>query len=212
MNKPQVAGVILAAGGSRRFGAPQQLLPINGQPMLRHVIDAALPAQLAEVVVVLGSHANDIIKALDPQAIKPSTHEYTNDVRFVICEDWAQGASASLRTGMALISEDMHAAAILLGDQPGVTTELIDTVVSAFAASDQPIARPVYGEERTPSHPVVIDRTLFADCLTLEGDVGAGQLLAARPNQVLTIEIPGTVPRDVDTPADYAQVSERLKR
>ncbi|MFN3763714.1 MAG: NTP transferase domain-containing protein, partial [Anaerolineae bacterium] len=43
----RVAGVILAAGGSTRFGRPKQLLDWNGIPLVAHVADVALAAELS---------------------------------------------------------------------------------------------------------------------------------------------------------------------
>lgn len=205
MKKALIAGVILAAGASRRLGEPKQLLPVLGEPMLRLVIKAAIHSRLNEVVLVLGCHSDEIIRGLELENLLQSAAERECNFKLIVCEDWEQGASASLKTGIETVSTDMDAAAILLGDQPGVTTELINTVLAAFTDSDRAIARPVYGTASEPSHPVVIQRELFSHLLSLQGDSGARQLMVGRPDEVLAIKLAGKAPRDVDTRDDYAE-------
>ena len=202
MTTRRVAGIILAAGASRRFGSPKQLLPVNGQPLLQGAIDTALASTLSDVLLVLGSSAEAIIDTL---ALRQAA-EQNDRFGFIVANDWQHGASASLRAGLDALPDDCRAAAILLGDQPGMTSDIIDTVLAAFAASDLPIARPVYGDALEPGHPVVIDRRLFADLTAIEGDAGARQLLAERADDVLQCILPGNAPRDIDTPEDYSGI------
>ena len=49
------AGLILGAGLGTRFGGRKLLAPIDGQPMLQHVLDLAADVELGRVVVVLGT-------------------------------------------------------------------------------------------------------------------------------------------------------------
>ena len=60
----QIGGIILAAGGSSRFGEPKQLLLWKGQPLIRHVAVAALNAGLSPVIVVVGSSAAEVHSAI----------------------------------------------------------------------------------------------------------------------------------------------------
>ena len=196
MTAQRISGIILAAGTSRRFGTPKQLLDIDGRPMLRRVIESALESALSEVIVVLGCRADEIRDRVRPQP--------DGRLRFVDCAGWASGASASLKCGVAAVAGDCTAAAILLGDQPGLPVALIDRVLSAFIEADRPLARPVFGDDRLPGHPVVIDRRLFDDLFALQGDAGARTLLNERPNEVLEVEVDGPAPADIDTPDDYA--------
>ena len=80
------AGVILAAGGSRRMGEPKQLLPVRGRPLLKSALAAACDSRLDEVVVVLGAHAD---------AIRRSVR--LGRARVVVNPDHLQGMSTSLK-------------------------------------------------------------------------------------------------------------------
>lgn len=196
-----VAGLILAAGGSTRMGEPKQLLPLDGRPILQHVVDAAAASGgLGELVVVLGAEAVRAALRLPERA------------RTVVNPDYAEGQSTSLRLGLRSLSEDVDAAAVLLGDQPHVTPELIDRVVSAFQGSDRPVARPVYttaGGRTVPGHPVVLARTVWGEVEKLTGDQGARALLARRDEWLLEVPIEGEPPPDIDTREDYRRAGGR---
>ena len=194
-----VNAVILAAGRATRMGETKQLLPIGGRTLLQHVIEAvAAAACIDETVVVLGAEADTIRTQL-------GEHQ---GVRYVVNPDYSQGLSSSLRYGLAALPSGTAAAAVVLGDQPGVNSETIDRVVSAYRNSDKQAAHPVYrcsDATIVPGHPVVIGQALWADVEQLRGDTGARALLAARPEAVLQIPCQGPPPADIDTPHDYRQ-------
>jgi len=195
------SGVILAAGSARRMGQLKQLLPVAGKPMVQHVIDAAEQSRLDEIVLVLGHRADEIRQAV----VLPAA------ARIVVNEHHATGQGGSLATGLRGCDERAGAAAILLGDQPGVTAALIDRVVAAFADQNtdaRPILRPVYGAghgsgERTPGHPVILARAVWEAAMNIEGDSGARSLIADDPLRVLELPLDGPPPADIDTPEAY---------
>jgi CTP:molybdopterin cytidylyltransferase MocA len=131
-----LGGIVLAAGEARRFGAPKQLAPLGGRPLVEHAV-AALEAVCDRVVVVLGAHAEEVQRG----ARLPEV---------VFCEDWAEGIYASLQSGLRALGD--VDAVVALGDQPGLTTERIRAVLAHGA----PIARARDGG--APSHPIVIRR------------------------------------------------------
>ena len=104
------------------------------------------------------------------------------------------------------------AAAVLLGDQPEVTSAIIDAVVAAFRSSGSPCARPLYSAagKAIPGHPVVLARSLWPAIRALRGDRGAGPLLAEHPEWVCEVRVEGTPPIDVDRAEDYDAVRSRL--
>jgi xanthine dehydrogenase accessory factor len=191
-------GVILAAGASSRMGSPKQLLELEGKPLLQHVIDAATASKLHEVIVVLGASADEIRAGI--------TLPKDGKVRVVVNDRHAKGLSESLRAGLAAAASRSTAVAILLGDQPRVSTDLIDRMLAAHAVAGKPATRPVFGgagDARTPGHPVVLARSLWAALRELKGDDGARAVLAKNPELISEVRILAAAPADIDTPDDY---------
>jgi molybdenum cofactor cytidylyltransferase len=186
------AGVVLAAGGSRRLGEPKQLLPYKGRPLLQWVIDAVCASRLDEVVVVLGADATRIAGRLD-----------IGRARVVINEGYADGMSTSLQLGVWSLAPDIERAVIILGDQPDVDAPLLDRLLDVHQGSGLPAAAVEFEGLLHP--PVVLARGMWSDLAQLRGDVGCRQILRARPEEVA--RLPSNTPRrhpvDIDTPEDF---------
>ena len=157
------AGLILAAGAGRRFGGTKQLADLRGRPLLEHAIAAmlAVPA-LDPVLVVLGHAADEILERVDFGAAE-----------VVICADWDRGQGFSLRRGIAALGE-ADAVVVTLGDQPFITPQVIAGALDQMRGCDA--VRATYDGQ--PGHPVVLSRTVMDAAASLDGDVGARDLLA----------------------------------
>ncbi|HTN23059.1 MAG TPA: nucleotidyltransferase family protein [Solirubrobacteraceae bacterium] len=190
-----IAGVVLAAGGASRFGGAKQLAELDGLPLLEHAIRSieAVPA-IERVVVVLGARADEVRAGVDFGAAE-----------VVVCEDWASGQSASLKTGIAAIADTAEAAVITLGDMPRVTPQVIARFAGLAAEHGADArARAVY--DGVPGHPVALGSAHFDAVADIEGDIGARELL--RSIGVHKIECSQLCDAiDIDTPADL----ERLR-
>ncbi|MBA2273102.1 MAG: nucleotidyltransferase family protein [Actinobacteria bacterium] len=187
---PPVSGIILAAGTSARLGRPKQTLELWGKPVLQHVIDAAAKASLREVIVVLGHRAAEIAGVL----------ELPPEARAVHNPDFDAGQSTSLRAGLDACDRACEAAAVLVGDQPGLTTEMIDKVIRAYVMGDAQVARAMF--EGAPGHPVIVDRALWSAWRTVAGDNGWRDLVASAP-QRLDVDLGMPPPGDIDTPEQF---------
>jgi molybdenum cofactor cytidylyltransferase len=196
-----VAGVVLAAGRGSRLSTTKQLLPLEGLPLVAHAVAAAEESRLADVVVVLGHEADAVLAAL---ALRRA--------RVVRNPRFAEGQSTSLQAGLLALGPHIEAAVILLGDQPGVRPAVIDALIAARGAGpagasggpeEGPLALiPTY--EGRDGHPVLLERELWPEVMDVRGDEGARSVLRAHAAQVLRLAVPGSAPRDVDTPDDYA--------
>jgi molybdenum cofactor cytidylyltransferase len=188
-----IAGIVLAAGGGKRFGGLKQVAELRGRPLLQHALETmrAVPA-IERIVVVLGAESETVRAKVD-----------LSGTESVVAPDWNEGIAASLRAGIAALS-DADAAVVTLADQPLVTPQAIEAVLERLDGS-APAVRATYGG--VPGHPVAITRELFAEFARLRGDQGARDLLEA--HGVASVEC-GLFARndEVDTPADL----EALRR
>jgi CTP:molybdopterin cytidylyltransferase MocA len=169
---PPVAGLLLAAGGGRRAGAPKALNQGgSGQPWLVAAVEVLLTGGCSEVVVVLGSGADQARALLARPPWDPGR------VRAVDNPDWADGMSASLRVGLTAAAERLPAAVLVhLVDLPDVTPEVTRRVLTQAAAGAACLARAVYAGR--PGHPVLVGRDHVAPLLaTLSGDRGGRDYL-----------------------------------
>lgn len=199
-----VAGIVLAAGLSRRFGDPNKLLAnFEGKPVIAHVVAAALASRLGEIIIVLGH---------DKEALREALAGHGGDarLRFAENEDFATGQSSSVRAGLRAIRSGAPAAMFLMGDQPLIAPGIIDRLISAFEASDKTICLPVQGGRRR--NPVIFAARYFPEILQISGDTGARGLIEANPSEVLACAIEDEAAfRDVDQNRDLAALESRKK-
>ena len=189
-----IAGVILAAGTSSRLGRPKQMLALGDRTVLQHVVDAAGAADLDDIVVVLGHRADEVEASLRLPA----------SARVVVNLEYGSGQASSLRAGLRALGAENRATMVLLGDQPGVSPEAIGAVAAAYRRTGGPVVQASYGGR--PGHPVLLDRRVWPEVDDVSGDIGARDLLAGHPEWVVTAEVPGDPPPDLDTWEDYRRL------
>ena len=189
------AGLILAAGSSRRMGSPKQLLLIEGRPMLELVVAQANASKLDEVVVVLGAVADEIRPRVD-----------FGRAGVLVNPDHAAGMSSSLKAGLASLASGVDRVVVMLGDQPDVRAPLLNQLLELQETSGMPAAALSFDGLLHP--PVVLERKLWGDLMSLQGDVGCRAVIRARPELVARLLVEGNLrhPVDVDTPEDYARI------
>jgi molybdenum cofactor cytidylyltransferase len=192
-----VSGVVLAAGGSERFGGPlpKQLAPFAGEPLVRRAVRVALAADLGEVLVVTGHRAVEVEAAL---AGLPVT--------VVSNPEWAQGQSTSVKAALERLAPTAAAAIFLACDQPFLDAALIDQLVEAWRESGGPIVAPTHRGRR--GAPTLFDRSLFGELGRITGDTGGRQVIARHLQAVVGVELPDARPlADVDTVEDLARLT-----
>jgi len=193
MTKTAVSGVILAAGTSSRLGRPKQLVAYKGRPLLDHVVQNALSSNLGEIVVVLGAERGRIRVLLD-----------LSKVHVVENEHFAKGQSTSVVVALDNLDQSAAGVLFLLGDQPGVTADVINALVAAFDGDPKSIVMPSW--RGTPANPVLFGRAHFPELRQLTGDQGARDLVKQAGDQVCLVSIDQLVPQDIDTEADYQRL------
>ena len=191
----EIAGLILAAGGSRRMGEPKQLLPWANTTLLEHTIGTARLAGISKLFIVLGGDSEAIQKKIGKEGLT-----------WVQNPDWSQGMGTSIAAGIGLLSDDpeIRGCLILLCDQPFITSTYLQAMIDTF--DEQTIVASRYRD--TPGAPCLFPRRYFAQLRQLEGDQGARKVLR---KYLSKIKYPSIIPdlRDIDTPGKYRQYVDR---
>lgn len=187
-----ISGIILAAGASRRMGAPKQTLEVGGRAMLERVVDTFLGSSLQEVILVL-------TPAL---GWKPRKRKR---LRFVFNTRSSDGISTSLRAGLEALSPKSDAVVVGLGDKPLLRQSTIEKLIEVHRRSSAEILVPVYRSKR--GNPILFPRNLYEEMRRLQGDVGAKVLVEAEKHLVKEVPVNDFgVVMDVDTPKDLRSV------
>ena len=188
---PRTAGLVLAAGGSRRLGQPKQLLPYGEVTILGHVLGVARACPFHQLLCVLGGAATDVRARVD-----------LTGAEVIENEGFGEGCSSSIAAALDAVDPRCEVLVLLLGDQPGVTPATVDALLTG--RGEAPMAVCAYADGR--GHPLAFARGLFADLAALHGDRGVWRLMDRLGDGVAEVPVPGPVPRDVDTWEDYEAV------
>ena len=191
-----IAGVVLAAGESTRYGQPKQLLDWKGEPFVRAVAGTALRAGLSHVVVVTGANAERVEAAVQDL-----------DIIVVRNVQWKSGQASSIKAGIGqLTASSLHrvgGAIFLLADQPQLTTSVLRALAEKHAEGLYPVIAPMVMDRR--ANPVLFDRVTFPDLLTLEGDTGGRAIFHKHRVEYLPWHDDRLL-LDVDTPDMYQRL------
>ena len=193
----KIGVIILAAGSSSRLGYPKQLVEFKGIPLLQHSIDVAESLEFDAKILVLGAKEDEINKKIDRR-----------NFTVVINENWEEGMSTSIRKGLSealKFEKELEHILILLSDQPFVTKEKIEELISVQLKSNKQATFSGYAGEL--GVPAIFSREIFSDLKKLKGDQGAKKLIYKKDLQFGTVMFEnGNF--DVDTTVDV----ELLKR
>lgn len=200
-----IAGIVLAAGLSQRFGKPKQLLDWRGEPFVRAVAKTALEAGLSPVTVVTGARAEQVSAAVNDLS-----------VQIVHNSEWQSGQASSIRAPLVHLSlsgrgargEGPGAAIFLLADQPQVTPTILHALMEEHASTLAPIIAPIVLGQR--GNPVLFDRVTFPDLMKLEGDVGGRGIFSKYKVRYIPWH-DDTLLLDVDTPEHYQRLKGLLE-
>lgn len=190
-----VGALILAAGGSSRFGRPKQLISYQGETLVARGVRIAAVAGCGPIAVVLGGSGAEIARELQ-----------STSAIIVQNNNWESGLGTSIRTGvLALLSSapELDAIVLVACDQPRVEAATISALISQQQRSGKPIVASQYAG--TVGVPVLFTRLLFAELLALPDDSGAKPLVEAHlPNVAAIPFADGAI--DIDTPADLQRL------
>jgi molybdenum cofactor cytidylyltransferase len=193
-----IAGLILAAGESRRMGSPKALLPYRGATFLE-TLAGLLAARCSAVIVVVGAHAAEI---------EAAPWRRPAGLRIVRNEDYLSGQTSSLQAGLRALPDDCAGVLFTLVDHPALSAQTIDALLEPV----RPLIRvPRFREER--GHPVWFRRDLIPEFLALPIDGAANRVVRAHraETEFIDVDDPGVV-ADIDDPATYRELLASASR
>ena len=200
MSKPfsnrEIAILLLAAGSSSRLGRSKQLVSIKGQPLLLKSINAAIESGIKNITVVLGAN-------------EQAHREVITDagVQVVVNTAWKKGMGNSLKVGLSyLLQQTPKAEAVItmVCDQPLINSDHLTKLVSEYKSSESVIVASFY--QGVAGVPVLFDRTLFSELLSMPDEAGAKKIIQQHPHLVKTVPFPGGE-IDIDTEDDLKKFS-----
>ena len=192
-----ICALVLAAGRSQRMGTQKLLLPVGGQPMITRIVDQVGGSPIDRIFAVVGPDGDRIVAAL---AGRPVT--------FVVNPDEQGEMLSSVRCGLAALPPECTAALIVLGDQPGLTANVVAQLLRAFQTADRGLIVPTADGRR--GHPLLVALRYRDEILAGYETLGLRGLLRAHPEDVHEVEV-GTprILEDLDTPQDFERLADR---
>lgn len=181
-----IAGLLLAAGRSARFGGDKLLAPLHGRPVLFWSA-AAIATEVDVLYVVLPEDAAARRAAIDgiPSLVVPHA-------------DRDAGMASSIGAGVDALGPDVEAVLIALADQPLVAPDVVRRLCARWRDGGAAAVVPAYRDGR--GHPVLFGRASFPALRALTGDAGARSVLRALGDAVAAVAVDAAAPVDVDTP------------
>lgn len=192
-----LGAIILAAGGSSRFGRSKQLIQFGGETLVGRAVAAAVGGDCAKVVVVAGDSVDAIREELDgtPAAVVRNS-------------EWERGLGTSIRCGLEFLmaaNRELEAIVLLTCDQPFVDASVVAGLVAEADRSGKPIVASSYAN--TLGVPAFFGGSCFSALLDLPDDSGAKSVIQSRPDQVVSVPFEkGAI--DIDTPEDFQRLTE----
>lgn len=194
-----ISGIILAAGASSRMGQPKAGLPFQrtAETVLSRIVSILLQGGVPSIAVVAGAHVDAVRLAMPAGERRAYVVEHPG---------WASGQLSSLLAGLqAIDTPDLAGVLVMPVDVPLVTASTVDAVVREWLRTRAPIVRPAFGARH--GHPVIFDRSVFADLRAADPNVGAKAVFAIHRDRIVNVEVNDAGAfEDIDTPADYERL------
>jgi molybdenum cofactor cytidylyltransferase len=191
-DSPALHAVVLAAGGSSRFGSPKQLVRVYGHALLQRAVANAVEVAGRAVTVVLGAHAAELAPLL-----------HHSNASVIVNREWQEGIASSIRAAVARLPGSCEGVLLTLADQPAVRVEDLQRLIAAWHGDPRCIAAARY--DATTGVPAIFPRADFSDLAALRGDRGARDLIRRYADRTIAVPI-ANASIDIDTPEDLLRL------
>jgi molybdenum cofactor cytidylyltransferase len=197
VTRPNIDGILLAAGESRRMGYPKPLLKIDNETFLSRALARMLEVA-RNVIVVTGAHEERVRAAIP----------VSRRVRIAHNREFKRGQLSSLKCAIVALAEDADAALVHLADHPMVEATTFRVAADRFREGGGAIM--IARHQGRRGHPVIFAREIFGELLAAPEDQGARFVVNADPTRVCYVDVadPG-VTIDLDTPEDLVRAGLR---
>lgn len=164
----RAAGLILAAGESRRMGRAKALLELDGRSFARLGVELLLAGGCAEVILVEGAHD-----------LRARVGELPATARWVVNERWPLGPLSSIQAGLAALEAEVDALVVHHVERPRVRPETVRALLDGLARDPGTCWQPrVDGRS---GHPLVWPAAAFGELATLDPRTDTARTLLRSP-------------------------------
>lgn len=189
-----ITAIVLAAGSARRMGRQKLLLPYRNGTLIEHIVGEIVRSQVGECLVVTGcdrERVEPLVSEMGARSVFNPQHEIG-------------GMLSSVRQGLTDASDASQAFLVFLGDQPGITSQLVNHILEYAKSHSSKILVPCFNGKR--GHPLYFDARYMADIMHQYDDVGLKGLLRGHQDDVTLWRCEDqNILIDLDTPDDYAK-------
>lgn len=192
-----IGAVVLAAGASTRMQGPNKLLlPVAGEPMVRHTVRRVQAAGAAPVVVVIGHEGDAVREALAGL----SCH-------FAVSPNPTGPTSGSLHAGLAALPVTTEGTLVMLADMVHVSTAMLAAVVERLRDPATTLVVSEYDDVQAP--PLGFARSLWPELLAWHGEGCGKAVVRAHRHEAVRLAWAPAALADIDTPTDYAALQDQ---
>ncbi len=192
-----ISCILLSAGLSSRFGSSKALALLNGITVIEYIQKTLEHALVSEVIVVLGSHANEV---------QPFLLKYKK-VKYVYNKNYHWGQTSSFKIGLQNISNNALGVMLLPIDHPLIKLETIDLLVNYFLRQKPAVLIPTYQNKK--GHPPLFDSQLKEIFSNMNNSLGLNIFLEQMnlPSTLFPVDDEGIL-LTFNTPDEFASLKE----